>query len=59
MEVRGAPNRETAVGWWVSPWGEGGGSIVGVDERRLAWPCTDESEGEKREREGVVRWSAF
>jgi hypothetical protein len=29
--------------------GEGcGGWVAGVDERRLAWPCAEESEGEKR-----------
>jgi hypothetical protein len=29
--------------------GEGrGGSVAGVDERRVAWPCTEESEGGKR-----------
>jgi hypothetical protein len=36
--------------------GEGrGGLVTGVDERRLAWPCAEESEGEKRrgERGGV------
>jgi hypothetical protein len=27
-----------------------GGSIAGVDERWLAWPCTEECEGEKKER---------
>jgi hypothetical protein len=26
-----------------------GGSVAGVDERRVAWPCAEESEGGKRE----------
>jgi hypothetical protein len=25
-----------------------GGSVAGVDERRLTWPCAEESEGEKK-----------
>jgi hypothetical protein len=27
-----------------------GGSVAGVDERRLAWTCTEESEGVKEKR---------
>jgi hypothetical protein len=67
--VRVAPNRKMAADEWVSPGGDGdgggqkcamegrGGSVAGVDERRLAWPCAEESEGEKRrgERRGVGR----
>jgi hypothetical protein len=59
--VRVAPNKEKAVDWRVSPWRGGNdddgsrkcveeghnGSVAGVDERRLAWPCAEESEGEK------------
>jgi hypothetical protein len=51
--VRAAPNLEKAADWRVSPWrgenGDGGGrkhveegrggSVAGVDERRLARPC--------------------
>jgi hypothetical protein len=58
--VRAAPKLEMVVDWWVSPWGGGdgggrkcagegrGGSVAGVDERRLAWPCAEESKGEKK-----------
>jgi hypothetical protein len=69
--VRVAPNRKMTADGWVSPWGGGdgdggdrkyagegrSGSVVGVDERQLAWPCAEESEGEKRrgERDDVRR----
>jgi hypothetical protein len=70
--VRVAPNRKMVADGWISPWGGGangdgsgrkcteegrGGSVTGVDKRRLAWPCVEESEGEKRrgERGGIRR----
>jgi hypothetical protein len=71
--VRVAPNHKMAADGWVSSWGGGGdgdsggqkcvgegcggGLVTGVDERRLAWPCAEESEVEKRrgERGGVER----
>jgi hypothetical protein len=34
-----------------------GGSVAGVDERRLAWPCAEESEGGRKE--GAARWLAL
>jgi hypothetical protein len=36
-----------------------GGSVAGVDERRLAWPCAEEREGEKKrgEHSGVAQLS--
>jgi hypothetical protein len=30
-----------------------GGSVTGVDERQLAWPCVEETEEEKEKR---ARW---
>jgi hypothetical protein len=38
--------------------GEGrSGSVAGVDERRVAWPCMEESEGGKRRgKHGGVGW---
>jgi hypothetical protein len=69
--VRVAPNRKMAADGWFSPWGGGddddggqkcvgegrSGSIAGVDERQLAWPCAEENEGEKRrgERDDIGR----
>jgi hypothetical protein len=35
-------------GGWICIRDCHGGSVAGVDERRLAWPCAEESEGEKR-----------
>jgi hypothetical protein len=60
--VREAPNREMVADWWVSPGGRGdgddggqkhteeghGGSVASVDERWLAWPCTEESRAEEK-----------
>jgi hypothetical protein len=69
-EVRAAPKQEMVSVWEGLTVGKNsndgcrkragvgrGGSVAGVDERRVAWPCTEESEGGKRRGEhgGVGR----
>jgi hypothetical protein len=70
--VRAAPKQKMVADWEGLTVGGGGdsdgggrkgtgesrgGSVAGVDERRVAWPCAEESEGEKRrgEHDGVRR----
>jgi hypothetical protein len=58
-EVRAAPNREMAVGWRVSPWGDGGGqkhvedrgsSVAAVDEMRARLAMGGGERGRKKKR---------
>jgi hypothetical protein len=70
--VRAAPKWKMRWIGRVSLWGGGGdsggrkstgeghgGSVAGVDERQVTWPCMEESEGGKKEEASTAALGSF